>query len=277
MTVLPICMYGQTFFTDGMTWRTKITSTSAPEPQSIVEISRLDGIENIDGVNALRMYCEYDGEANSKSLSAYIRTDGDKVYFRPVGSETKDWYLMYDFALDIGKGCYVFSPVYKDNDGKPMKSYIKNIGISQDDYNKLSLINLEEYEDETCTTYIGKGEWIKGVSSKLGVNYNIGFSMDGAGTGLLEASNGDNIVYKYETTAISGILSTSPQIRTIGLNLYISSLKTEDTVKVYSVDGTQIGVYSAKDNSVNILLPHDGTYILKYGDVSEKISTTSGK
>lgn len=275
MSALPMLGFGQNPFAEGMTWRTKITGTSTPEPQSVVEVARLEGTENVDGVEAMRMYCWNEGMENSKKLTAYIRTDGDKVYFKPVSSDLKDWYLMYDFDLGSGSGCYVYSPVYQTDGEKPRKWYVKCTGQGKDETGKYPVMNIEEFEDETCTVSFGTGEWIKGVSSKAGVNYNVGFNSDGIGTQLLEARNGNNVLYATGTAAISSASGTSPNISINGRRVSFSDLKDADEIKVYTLDGKIVSECRAMDNSADLYIPQDGTYILKCGEVSKTVSVAS--
>lgn len=104
----PTLMNAQTFFTVGTSWKTELWNME-PDPKIYIQIVSLDGTETIDGYTSMKMYSEYENDATSRKLVAYIRTNGDKVFFMNPETKTKAWYLMYDFGLKAGEGCYVYS------------------------------------------------------------------------------------------------------------------------------------------------------------------------
>lgn len=81
MAVLPMLIFGQECFTNGTEWITKITTPGNPQTE-LIKIEKLDGMVNIDGYDALKMHCEYENKPDSKTLLYYVRTEGDKVFFR---------------------------------------------------------------------------------------------------------------------------------------------------------------------------------------------------
>lgn len=128
MVVLPMLIFGQECFTNGTEWKTKITTPENPQTE-LIKIEKLDGMVNIDGYDALKMYCEYESIPDSKTLLYYVRTEGDKVFFRLPDDDSGTWYLMYDFGLVAGECCYLYSPLYtdKENNNTPLKDYVKCI------------------------------------------------------------------------------------------------------------------------------------------------------
>lgn len=155
----------------------------------------------------------------------YIRTEGDKVYFKYASGENSDWYLMYDFGLNVGEGCYVYSPFYSD-DKVPYKSYIKVTGFDTDKQTKLPLMHLREYKDETCSMeYFEEGSWIKGLSSLLGVNCPNGFGLGGTPfLQLEEVFYEDKVVYKAQTTGIQNTQDDSFKVTIDGSKLHITNI-----------------------------------------------------
>ena len=60
-------IFGQECFTNGTEWITKITTPGNPQTE-LIKIEKLDGMVNIDGYDALKMYCEYENKPDSKTL-----------------------------------------------------------------------------------------------------------------------------------------------------------------------------------------------------------------
>lgn len=123
MVVLPMLIFGQECFTNGTEWITKITTPGNPQTE-LIKIEKLDGMVTIDGYDALKMYCEYESIPDSKTLLYYVRTEGDKVFFRLPDDDSGTWYLMYDFGLVAGEGCYLYSPLYTDKENNKPHSRI---------------------------------------------------------------------------------------------------------------------------------------------------------
>ena len=104
MIILSISIFGQTRFTDGMEWKTQIWNTAKPVDEYNIEISKLDGTINVDGYNALRMYCEKENEPESRTLKYYVRTDKDKVYFMLPENSSKKMVSHVRFQLSCRRG-----------------------------------------------------------------------------------------------------------------------------------------------------------------------------
>lgn len=123
MAILPMLIFGQECFTNGTEWITKITTPGNPKKE-LIQIEKLDGMVNIDGYDALKMYCEYENKPDSKALLYYVRTENDKVFFRLPDDDSGTWYLMYDFGLVVGEGCYLYCPLYTDKENNNTPSRI---------------------------------------------------------------------------------------------------------------------------------------------------------
>lgn len=273
MAILSVVAFGQTCFKDGTVWKTKVFYDADPSVD-LVEISKLDGTETVGGYEAMKMYCEYENKPDSKYLAYYVRTDKDKVYFMPAINDSKTWYLMYDFGMVPGQGCYMYCPPYGNQE--PYKAYIKCIGISKGESSAYSVMEMEDYKDETCDEQTkGEGKWFKGISSYIGVNYNIGFGLDGRGGTLLEVRNGDEVFYMQTPTSVSQVSKSSVEYRLDGQELNVSNIKDGKKVSVYSIDGKLLGTFKPKGNNVNVYLSKDGLYILKVGELKQKILVQS--
>ena len=266
MAVLPMLIFGQECFTNGTEWITKITTPGNPQTE-LIKIEKLDGMVTIDGYDALKMYCEYESIPDSKTLLYYVRTEGDKVFFRLPDDDSGTWYLMYDFGLVAGEGCYLYSPLYtdKENNNTPLKDYIKCISWTKDETSGIYIMDAEEYEDNTCSGLTLDGiRWFDGISSTRGISSNIGLGMiSGSFPQLLEVKNGERVFYSDNTTSISKVSNAPLRYRVDGLNINLSETEPGDNIQVYYTSGALLGNFAAKGNSINIRVPNSGMYILK--------------
>ena len=266
MAVLPMLIFGQECFTNGTEWITKITTPGYPQTE-LIKIEKLDGMVNIDGYDALKMYCEYENKPDSKTLLYYVRTEGDKVFFRLPDDDSGKWYLMYDFGLVAGEGCYLYSPLYtdKENNNTPLKDYVKCISWTKGETSDIYIMDAEEYEDNTCSGLtLDEPRWLDGISSTRGISSNIGLGMrSGSISRLIEVKNGDRVFYSDNTTSISKVSNAPLRYRVDGLNINLSGTEVSDKIQVYYTSGALLGNFTANGNSINISVPNSGMYILK--------------
>lgn len=262
MAVLPMLIFGQECFTNGTEWKMMIRSIE-PQPKTSIEISKLDGMVNIDGYEAFKMYSEYENKPDSKTLLYYVRKENDKVFFKLPDDDSEEWYLMYDFGLAVGEGCYIYNPTFTISFKKLYKTYLKCISITKDETSDNTIMGMEEYKDDTFELLRGEGEWIKGISSTLGINYNTGFGRTGGEFRLIEVKNGDRVFYSDNTTSISKVSNAPLRYRVDGLNINLSGTEVSDKIQVYYTNGALLGNFTANGNSINIRVPNSGVYVLK--------------
>ena len=262
MAILPMLIFGQECFTNGTEWKMMIRSIEY-QPKTSFEISKLDGMVNIDGYEAFKMYSEYENKPDSKTLLYYVRKENDKVFFKLPDDNSEEWYLMYDFGLAVGEGCYIYNPTFTISFKKLYKTYLKCISITKDDTSDNTIMGMEEYKDDTFELLRGEGEWIKGISSTLGINYNTGFGMTGGEFRLIEVKNGDRVFYSDNTTSISKVSNAPLRYRVDGLNINLSGTEVSDNIQVYYTNGALLGNFTANGNSIDISVPNSGMYILK--------------
>ena len=262
MAVLPMLIFGQECFTNGTEWKMMIKSIE-PQPKTSIEISKLDGMVNIDGYEAFKMYSEYENKPDSKTLLYYVRKENDKVFFKLPDDDSEEWYLMYDFGLAVGEGCYIYNPTFTISFKKLYKTYLKCISITKDETSDNTIMGMEEYKDDTFELLRGEGEWIKGISSTLGINYNTGFGRTGGEFRLIEVKNGDRVFYSDNTTSISKVSNAPLRYRVDGLNINLSGTEVSDKIQVYYTNGALLGNFTANGNSIDISVPNSGMYILK--------------
>lgn len=268
---LPLSAIAQNYFKDGTKWVTQTNGTHNPTPTFTLETTTIEGDTIVNGHNALKMFTSNDTDKSFK-LMAVIRTDGDKVYFRNR-QDNDEWYLLYDFGLTVGQGCYVYSMLYPDNaTDLPKKTYIKCTELKNDSqYNGWGTMIVEEYETESCDVFLGTGTWIKGLASIKGVIENNMFDMDGRGSQLLEASSNGQVIYRKSTSEIYTVKNENIMVRTEGLNVYISQKDKLNDISLCTCDGRLIGNYKVTNNETHLVLPEKGIYIVKCGKEAKKI------
>lgn len=267
-------VFAQSYFKEGTKWKTSYEgyAQESSEPTYMFEIDELDGHEIVDGYEAMKMYHTHSDKPSERELNLYIRTEGDKVYFKYASDGNSDWYLMYDFGLKVGEGCDVYSPFYSD-DKVPHKSYVKVIGLDTDEQTQLPLMRLKEYKDETCSMeYPEEGAWIKGLSSLLGVNCPNGFGLGGTPFLQLEEVSYENkVIYKAQTTGIQNTQNETFKVAIYGNKLHVTNIDTPSKITLYSADGAICKQFVSNSAYAEIVVPSNGTYILKVGDKTKKV------
>lgn len=267
---IPLAVNSQTFFTNGMTWCTQISGTHSPNAEGVMEYVT---VENTEAYDIFKMYRSYNMEASDLEFIAYIKVEGEKVYFKIDESEVSDWYLFYDFGMKPGEGCYVYSPLVLSEDLIPYGTYIKCVDIFEYSENHdWNVLTLEEFTNDSCSDSIGHGTWIKGLSSLNGILYNNRFEMDGVKSNiLLEVLDKNKTIFSNKSSGIIDIYNCP----TLSINikdrelLIVSNLEINGSI--FSISGIYVGNYQFNEvpTSINITVP--GVYILKYGTVSKII------
>ena len=160
----------------------------------------LDGDTIVNGFNAMKLYYSYN--MTDPVLYAFIRTEGDKVYFKDSdrNPEAPDWYLMYDFGVKIGDIVGVYSIVKKNS---PSKFYMKCIGINENADQGFTDIVMEFYPVENPDRLkfpFPTTRWLKGLASECGFTKSNEFTYFVAGmtSELVQVSYKGEIVYKKD-------------------------------------------------------------------------------
>lgn len=162
IAVSPFAVMSQVHFSDGMKWYAEVCGTHTPNPAPVVQVETIEKTA-VDGI--FKVYRSQMNDLADPEFVTLIKVDGDKIFFNSDDSEYSEWYLLYDFGLLPGEGCYVYIPGI--NYGDRGKTYIKCIGISEPSNNKgWSTMQLEEYKDDGCMELYGSGIWIKNLCSE---------------------------------------------------------------------------------------------------------------
>ena len=267
MSLLPIFSFSQNYFKDGMEWQVRFSNTDVPNITKY-ETYSLDGRENVDGYEALKMYVSDEYESKSHEFVMFVRTDGDKVYFKTP--DLQEWLLMYDFGLQPGEGCYVYGAW---GAMKNEKTYVKCDAIKEDESTGLTVMSLHGYSDETCSREYGKVSWLKGLSSESGVVYNTFFDdWDGVGYLLIEAKDNGNVVYKKVFANVSGASDLHVSVFTDGTDIILNNVDAPCEVTLFSASGELVKKEIVGSRSVRISVPRQGAYLVKIGDTTTKVN-----
>lgn len=199
----------------------------------------------IDGETVMPFYfLSLDEEINPLSVPyVYIRTEGEKVYFRKLSSESSEWYLLYDFGLEIGEEVTVY------NAGDPITSRTMKCVDRVDEHYKY-----------------GEGKWmIMRIDYGEGYGYEEGAWLDGLGELGIDCLCPAAFSLCGWWTSVCKIISPSGEILYGSGNSGIEDTSDEVTVteSIYTLDGRKV-----RENAERLA---PGIYIKVKGRSVEKI------
>lgn len=267
-TIMPMLATAQTYFKDGTTWKTRLCGTqSADNTVYNNTYAKLNGTETVDGRQALKLFY-YEETKPEPQLYAYIRTDGDKVYFKPANAAKDTWYLMYDFGLKAGESCDVYSAWNIDNYPNLRESHITCLDVQKDENSGFDKMLVQEsLEGIDCGTFA----WYKGLSSDLGLLWNNGCGVDGIGRILMEVSYNGEVIYSNNTTSVENVATGGLKTSVSGKNVTVTNIGKPERMELFSADGKLVKELVVERGAANIILPTNGIYILKIGGQTTKI------
>ena len=280
--LFPFVLQAQNYFKEGTTWFLESRNIDPTNPR----VGHYSITFETDEVQKWSALYETNDDTGKKDFLVYVKVDGDKVFFNPWEWDTDDWFLLYDFGLNVGEGCYVYdaySAITKreyDRDDRNVQSvYVKCVEIVDKHEWAVSppLMVFDQYKDETCeeinySDYF-KLHWVKGIGmlSPYGVILNQLSSLAGVSISVKRVVDKDGKVVL--DVASSGINETetvkSPRVEVDGLEIKVFS--NDDFCDVYSADGKHVGSFRLIDGVGRISLCANGVYILKVGGDSYKI------
>lgn len=268
--IVAFLVNGQVQFSDGMKWYSIVCGTHKPQPTYSTELVTLEKTDDAGIFKVFRRNLDHDTDSE---LVAFIKIDADKVYFKFDDSETSEWYLMYDFGLQPGEGCYVYEPYKRSGNTPPVRTYIKCTSIEESsEYQGWSVMKLEEYANEDFCLWPEDGIWIKDLASVRGLLGNNRFGMCGGGTTLDSVVLSDGtVVFSNPKSGISDInVSSKTDIRVVGHEIFVAAAD-KTPASLYTLTGLQLGNYVLGTSPIAISVPACGVYILKIGSTSQKI------
>lgn len=270
--LLPFVADCEPCFEEGMRWTSDIYDSTTPTMAvGAREVIYLEGDTILKDKNALKMFEIAESNQLPQLISA-VHEEDSKIWYWDL--QTNEWYLAYDFNLKVGEGCYVYNIKMRTKEDLPQCSYIKCVGIKESgDY---VFIDFEEYlyGEEYAGFPPCEGYWIKNVGSPAGVLYNnIVFSYTGIWRKLVEACNGDNVIYEYKKSDIADADFIPMKITTNANGLVISGLNavSRSMLHVYTIEGVLVGHYNTVGDDISIELPGHGVYVVAVGHKLAKI------
>ena len=235
------------YFQPGIEWNVLLISDLMPGAPRFDEYVYINERIEMDGYDCMIMSWiinrQPEGETVEKN-SIYLRTEGEKVYFKYIDQEDDNWYLMYDFGLKEGEGCYIYSPYYGYSSHQPFKVYLRCASVTENnaEFDGWDTMLMEEYTDENMQYGPYYGTWLKGLGSDRGVLRNNGYSLIGGGSVLLDATFEGEVIYHREFAGIDEIYSDSIQGEGLWYDLQGRKITQPSKPGLYILDGKKIFV-----------------------------------
>lgn len=198
--VIPTVAVGEMYVREGVTWQTLITPDEADKSPFIEYVTAEKSAQE----GCLDLYRYYNEDMSDKELVCIVRTEEDKVFFRPKDDTSDEWYLFYDFRP--GEFPEIYSPILTTEDSKPLKSAVRRMEQfstsepvdDRTDTGDWVLLGLNEYEQKYDGNPIGAMAWIKGLSSQNGILYNTRPGWGKSKTKLIKVTDNGNVIYSVE-------------------------------------------------------------------------------
>ena len=256
------------YFEEGMKWDIKYYHCMPDEEDEIKQITADESVATEEGnlvrLNGCNIYPDID------TILVLVR-DG-KVYFQYPEGDDGQWYLLYDFTLSPGEGCYIYSPKRRE-DNVPYATYIKCVGIQErnPEYDNWDTMEIEVAYFTNIGDLFEKGIWIRGLCSELGLFANMEFGWDGGGTNLWEAWLGEECIYKSRYASLPSAEANKDTLNVIteGLDVEVKGVNAGEEAVIYSMKG---GRFNPTGSPSHFTLPNPGFYILKAGNKTKKIT-----
>lgn len=234
----------ENYFRPGTVW-TKAGHIDMPPFTEFVSYNAVLDEVTFEGERVLP-FVYYSDSHPQPELKCYLRTNGDKVFWRSINPDYPTWYLFYDFGLKVDEETTVYS-YRRDNDGERVLSRTVRC-LARDYYledNTLSvpmmtILNFKE-DDPIYNAFCEPGEWIVGIGNPLVLSEPAWVSgvCGGGGSVVCVESPKGNIVYGAPPVAgLKPVIdSKSPQPFIPGV-YNLQGMKVGDTT-----DGLPAGLY----------------------------------
>ena len=161
-----------------------------------------DEIE-VEGEKVLPFYRSGHGDRENARLTMYMRSEGDKVFWRSIDEEYPEWHLMYDFGLTAGEETVITWA--HTTPGVVLEFSFKCVKTDVHDPDKEGLwMNLEQYRGSETDPIVSTGQWIIGIGSPNNPTENI-FDLDGDYSNVVEVVSDGVVVYSSPLASVGNI------------------------------------------------------------------------
>lgn len=250
--LLPFMASADNFFRNGMTWEYEVEADGPSEYPVRHTIYKLVGDTVVDGYDSTRMYMEEVEYESPTKFLAFIRTEGDKVYFK-LDYPEEEWSLLYDFGLKAGDETYVdWLTSFPDAGNRHLVKWVSCLKVEESvEYSGMeTMVMANEYSDEMFD--FSFGEWLNGIGSTFLLCYGSGFGMSGGASRLTKASMNGETICEYQKAKVE--IDEND-------NRYVS---------VLSLDGRIIYEGIKTFNNLKDLVCESGIYVVKTGNTVRK-------
>lgn len=209
------------------------TETCSDFSGKIYELQPYPQDEDCDFMELLATDVVKGARVGEQALAAYIRVDGEKVYFKDPWN-FKEWYLMYDFSILEGENVEVYEVKTQGNANKnptPQNLYCYDSTVIDEYGFEIMKVISEDYKNYLQEDYpypdrwdVMSGKWLKGLGSTEGPIENCIYGrIGGPKSRLLRVELNGNILYE------SDWLSSDPEVK----------VENHESPK-YSIDGRRL-------------------------------------
>lgn len=250
--LLPLVASADNYFRNGMKWEYEVQADGPAEYPVSHSIYSLVGDTVVDGYESTRMYVEEVEYAVPVKFLAFIRTEGDKVFFKYDYPE-EEWSLLYDFGLKAGDETYVDRITsFPETSKRHLVEWVSCLKVEESvEYQGMeAMVMANKYSDEVDDYSFG--EWLNGIGSTFLLCNGAGFGMSGGASRLIKASmNGDTICeYKKAEVQNDEIYNRN--------------------VSVLSLDGRIIYEGIMMSDNLKDLVREPGIYVVKTSNTARK-------
>lgn len=226
-------------------------------------------IENeiiVDGQQVLPLYFSKHGDKDSKTLLYYVRSEGDKVYWRYIEHDYPEWHLMYDFSLADGETSIITR--LSSNPGSVSNVSVKCLRTEYDPTYKSDIMEMEQIENHIPG--IETGVWIKGIGSLTGPTINI-FGLDGATSRVIEVKSNDTTVFQAPTSSVKENGVTEANVEINGSEIILSGVKEGECVNIYDLNGKLIKSSTINSSVSRVPVEFSGVILVSIGAKTFKL------
>lgn len=250
----------ENYFRPGTVWTTSKMAYSSELPIYFVNTYyTILPVTDFQGEKILP-FASYTEEDQKPKIVRYLRTEGDKVFMRRIEPEYPDWYLLYDFGLEVGDEVDIYDFILKiDENGERIETAIpirlkclKRDFYLNDDETSAPLMRLQCLErdgDDYSQLTECQGDWIIGMgylkgSGNLLYPWCWGWDGTSSRTICVESPKG-NVVFGEP---VAGVKSVSETANTATEGIYkLQGVRVAD-----STDNLPVGLYISKGKKIAV-------------------------